>query len=126
MSVRSVLAMVVVAFGVLGVAPGAQAAPAPLTPQSQQNAVRTAKDYLDMAGYSRAGLIKQLQYEGFSVADATYAVDSLSVDWNAQAVRTAKDYLDMSGYSHSGLVKQLMYEGYTAAQAEYGVSAVGL
>ncbi|GFG91509.1 hypothetical protein MBOU_35510 [Mycobacterium bourgelatii] len=98
----------------------------PLSPVSQQNAIRVAKEYLDLSGYSRSGLINQLIYEGFSLEDATYAVDNITVDWNVQAARTAKEYLDMSGYSHSGLVNQLMYEGYTPAQAEYGVTAAGL
>jgi hypothetical protein len=79
-----------------------------------------------MSGYSRQGLIEQLEYEGFSTEDATYAVDHITVDWYEQAARTAKDYLDMSGYSRQGLIEQLEYEGYTPAQAEYGVAAVGL
>lgn len=98
----------------------------PLSPASQQNAVRTAQDYLDMSGYSRNGLIDQLEYEGYSTADASYAVDSISVNWYVQAARTAKDYVDMSGYSRSGLIDQLVYEGYTPAEAAYGASAVGL
>lgn len=98
----------------------------PLSPVSQENAVRTAEDYLDMSGYSRQGLIEQLEYEGFSTEDAMYAVDHATVNWYEQATRTAKDYLDMSGYSHAGLVDQLEYEGYTPAQAEYGAAAVGL
>jgi hypothetical protein len=97
-----------------------------LSPASQQNAVRSAKDYIDMSGFSRQGLINQLEYEGFSTEDAIYAVDHITVDWNVQAARSAKDYLDMSGFSHSKLVAQLEYEGFTPAQAEYGVTAAGL
>jgi hypothetical protein len=117
---------------------GAQAAPfepglplsplgqLPLSPASQQNAVRSAEDYIDMSGFSRQGLIKQLEYEDFSTEDATFAVDHITVDWNVQAARSAKDYLDMSGFSHSKLVAQLEYEGFTPAQAEYGTTAAGL
>ena len=93
---------------------------------SQSNAVSKAQDYLDYTAFSRSGLIAQLEYEGFSVADATYAVDKISPDWNQQAVAKAKEYLDYTSFSHTGLVEQLEYEGFTPAQAEYGVSQTGL
>jgi hypothetical protein len=90
---------------------------------SQQNAARSAKSYLDMTAFSRTGLIKQLEYEKFSTADATFGADSLNADWSAQAARSAKVYLEMTSFSHSGLVDQLVYDGFTPQQAEYGVSA---
>jgi len=79
-----------------------------------------------MTAFSRTGLIKQLEFEGYSADDATYAVDVLNVDWNEQAAKSAQDYLDMTSFSHSGLVKQLEFEGFTPEQAEYGVNATGL
>jgi len=97
----------------------------------QNNAVRSAQSYLDMMGFSRAGLIEQLSSDfgsGYSVADATVAVDSLGVDWNEQAVRSAKQYLDMMGFSCSGLVEQLTSEygsKYTQTQATYGARQAG-
>ncbi|WFR74279.1 Ltp family lipoprotein [Prescottella defluvii] len=102
------------------------AAPAPAKPQissSQRNAVRSAQTYLDMSGFSRSGLIEQLEFEGFSTGDATYAVDSLNADWNKQAARSAKTYLEMTSFSKSGLIEQLEFEGFTSAQAEYGANA---
>ncbi|WP_235009781.1 Ltp family lipoprotein [Mycobacterium sp. 3519A] len=98
----------------------------PLSPASQQNAVRSAEDYLETSSFSRQGLIEQLEYEGFSTEDATFAVDHITVDWNEQAAKSAKDYLEMSGFSRSGLIDQLEYEGFTPAQAAYGVTAAGL
>ncbi|MFV8170895.1 Ltp family lipoprotein [Mycolicibacterium peregrinum] len=98
----------------------------PLSTASQRNAVRSAKGYLDYSAFSRQGLIEQLEYEGFSAADATFAVDSIAVDWNVQAAKAAKAYLDYSGFSRSGLIDQLEYEGYTPAQAAYGATAAGL
>ena len=47
---------------------------------SQSNAVRSAEQYLSMSGFSRDGLIQQLSSdagEGYSVSDATAAVDNL-------------------------------------------------
>ena len=92
----------------------------------QKNAVRSAKQYLSMTGFSRNGLIHQLSSdagEGFDVSDASIAVDSMNIDWNQQAVRSAKQYLNMMGFSCKGLIKQLSSsagEKYTVDQATYG------
>lgn len=97
----------------------------------QTNAARSAKQYLSMQGFSRKGLIQQLSSdagEGYEIADATAAVDSLNVDWNQQAVRSAKQYLSMQGFSCKGLIQQLSSsagEGYTVKQATYGAKQAG-
>lgn len=93
---------------------------------SQKSAIRKAKSYIEMSGFSRDGLIRQLKYEKFSDEDATYALDNIEVDWNKQAERKAQSYLDMSGFSRDGLIKQLKYEGFTTEQAMSGVTAIGL
>jgi hypothetical protein len=98
---------------------------------SQRNAVRSAEQYLNISGFSRAGLIEQLSSSagsGYSVRDATAAVDSLNVDWNENAVRSAKQYLEVMGFSCSGLVEQLTSSSgskYTKAQATYGARQAG-
>jgi len=93
---------------------------------SQQQAEQLAEDYLNYSAFSRSGLIDQLEYEGFSTADATYGVDAQNANWNAQAALMAQDYLDYSSFSRTGLIDQLIFEGFTRAQATYGVNAVGL
>lgn len=98
----------------------------------RKNAIRSAKAYLDLSGFSRAGLIQQLTSkagEGFSRADATYAVDHVGADWNAEAVESAKAYLDLSGFSRAGLIQQLTSKAgdrYSKAQAEHAADKVGL
>lgn len=92
---------------------------------SQQNAVRSAENYLTVTHFSRTGLITQLQFEGYEQADAEFAVDHIAVDWNAEAAKSAQAYLDLTSFSRQGLVDQLLFEGFTAEQAEYGVTAVG-
>jgi hypothetical protein len=99
---------------------------APAESAGQENARRTAEDYVSTAAFSRVGLIKQLKFEGYSTADASYGVDAINADWNEQAAKSAKDYLDVSGFSRSGLIGQLEFDGYTAQQAAYGVSRNGL
>ncbi|GAA1348352.1 Ltp family lipoprotein [Arthrobacter roseus] len=93
---------------------------------SQQNATRKAASYLDFSAFSRSGLISQLEYNKFSTEDATWAVDHVTVDWNAQAAKKAKSYLEFSSFSRSGLVDQLLYNSFTPEQAEYGVAQTGL
>ena len=67
-----------------------------------------------------------MKFEGFSVADATFALNHMKVDWNVQAQGSAKDYLQTSSFSRVGLIEQLKFEGFTPAQAIYGVNHVGL
>ena len=92
----------------------------------QQNALSSAYDYISIMPFSHDGLIEQLEYEGFSVEDATYAADNCGADWNEQAVKSARAYLDIFDYSRSELIDQLVYEGFTYDQAEYGASQNGL
>lgn len=92
----------------------------------QANAVRSADNYLDTAAFSMKGLIKQLEFEGYSKADATFAVKAIKPDWDEQAAKSAENYLSISGFSRDGLIKQLMFEGYTREQAEYGTDKAGL
>jgi len=99
---------------------------------AMENALESAQDYLDYSAFSRLGLIDQLSSEygeGFSLDDATWAVDSLHVNWNEQAVQSAKDYLDYSAFSRQGLIDQLSSEygeQFTVAQATYAVNKIGL
>ena len=97
----------------------------------QKNAVRSAKQYLGIQGFSRDGLIQQLSSDagdGYSVADATVAVDSLDIDWKKQAVISAKQYLSIMGFSCKGLIEQLSSSAgdrYTVSQATYGARQAG-
>lgn len=96
------------------------------TSQGERNALRSAEDYLTFAGFSRSGLVEQLQFEGYTTDEATYAVDNVDADWNAQAVRSAELYAGMMGFSRTGLIDQLQFDGFTAEQAAHGANSVGL
>lgn len=93
--------------------------------RSQENAVGMARSYLDTAGFSRSGLIDQLEFEGFDNEDAIFAVDHIDVDWKQQAVRTAEAYLDTQSFSRQGLIDQLEFEGFTTEQATHAVDELG-
>lgn len=89
----------------------------------QANALGSAESYLRYSAFSRTGLIEQLEYEGFSRADSTFAVDSLNVDWFEQAAKSAETYLEYSSFSRQELYDQLMFEGFSTAEAEFGVNS---
>lgn len=97
----------------------------------QKNAVRSAKQYLSISGFSRDGLIEQLSSsagDGYDVDDATKAVDSLNVDWNENAAKSARQYLSLTGFSCKGLIEQLSSSAgdkYTESQATYGARKAG-
>lgn len=91
----------------------------------EKNALRSAKAYLNVAAFSRSGLIDQLKYEGYSQSEAEYAVTYCGADWYAQAAKSAEAYLELMAFSRNGLIDQLEYEGFTYEQAVYGVTQNG-
>ncbi len=92
---------------------------------SQRNALNSAKSYLRFTSFSREGLIKQLEYEQYSLEDAVYAVDNCGADWSAQAVASAKSYLGIMSFSRQGLIDQLEHDGFTTQQATHGADSSG-
>lgn len=119
----------------------ASSAPAPAPAEtrpagtvSELQALAAAQGYLsDGQGFSRQGLLDQLDSSagnGFSVADATWAVDHSDANWDAQAVECAKGYMnDGQGFSRQGLIQQMTSaygNKFTQAQAEYAANALGL
>ena len=68
------------------VAPTTTEPPQPSFTPGQENAIAKAESYLNYTGFSKQGLIKQLAYDDFSTADATFAVEHIEatggVNWN--------------------------------------------
>lgn len=96
----------------------------------QENALQAAQNYLDLSGFSKAGLIQQLSSpagDGYSKADATFAANNVDADWNAEAVEAAQNYLDISPMSKDALIQQLSSSAgdkFTPAQAQYAANKV--
>ena len=87
----------------------------------EQNALKAALFYIDAIPFSYSGLVKQLQYEGFSQSEAEFAAENCGADWKEQAALRAAMYLDSMGFSRTKLIEQLQYDGFTYEQAVYGV-----
>jgi hypothetical protein len=113
---KKFLALTIIVLAALSLASSAPAA----TP-GQRNALSTAQSYLRMSGFSKSGLIDQLEYEHFSRSEARWAVAHVRVSWNAEAVQAAKSYLRTTSFSRQSLIEQLEYDGFTPSQAAYGV-----
>lgn len=98
----------------------------------QENALKAAGNYLGLTPFSREGLIRQLSSDagdGYSKADATFAVDNVDANWKEQAAKAAENYLDMTSFSRDGLIEQLTSDAgdqYTLEEATYGVDKAGL
>jgi len=107
--------------------------PTPVVTTGDANAAGSAAEYLsEDSGWSKAGLIAQLDSsygDGYTLAQATYGVDSQNANWDAQAVLCAKAYLATGSFSRAGLIAQLdssYGDQFTYAQAVYGVTGAGL
>lgn len=100
------------------------AAPRDNLTSGQKNAVRMAEQYLETMPFSHDGLIEQLVTgSGYTKADATFAVNHVNPDWDAQAVKSAKNYLDTMPFSKKGLIQQLeVGSKFTHAQAVHGAT----
>ncbi len=84
---------------------------------SQENALRSARNYLITMPFSEKGLIKQLKFEGYNKEDAIYGVQNSGANWNEQAAKASEMYLDTQAFSRKGLIEQLIFEGYTQEEA---------
>ena len=91
----------------------------------EKNALKSAKSYLAFTAFSYKGLIGQLEYEGYSNSEATYAADNCGANWKEQALKNAISYLNYTAFSYKGLISQLEYEKYTHEEAVYGADNCG-
>lgn len=98
--------------------------PTPALTFHQRNAIATVRVDLEGQadtegrGRSRAGLIAALYDQGYEMDVATFAVDWLKVDWNAQAYLAAKHLRGWDQrHSPDYVWAKLMDQGFTKAQA---------
>lgn len=90
----------------------------------EQNAYRSAKSYISIMAFSREGLIRQLEYEGYSTESAEVAIDLLEIDWIEQAKKCANSYIHTMPFSKKGLIHQLEYEGFSTSDATIAAESI--
>ena len=86
-----------------------------------QNALKSAKSYIEYSDFSRTGLIDQLEYEKYSYEASVYAADHVGADWEEEALESALSYLEYSAFSKEGLIGQLEYEKFTDSEVKYAI-----
>lgn len=93
--------------------PAAPETTAEQVPAEFKAALRSAKNYLNVMPFCKAGLFQQLTSEygdKFPADAAQYAVDNVGADWNQQALKLAINYRDVLGMSNSAIWDQLVSE----------------
>lgn len=90
----------------------------------EKNALASAINYLDFMSFSKKGLRKQLNFEGYSENEIQYALDHCKADWNEQAVKSARSYLSTMSFSRKELAAQLEFDGYTSSEINYALNKV--
>ena len=103
----------------------------PSVPTEYLSAVAKGQMYGDSMHMSQQGIYDQLTSsygEGFSAAAATYAIQHIHEDYNANALAKAKEYQSQQAMSPSAIYEQLTSsygEKFTAAQAQYAIDHLG-
>ncbi len=90
----------------------------------EKNALRAAKDYLEIMPLSYLGVIKQLELAKFSHSEAVYAADNCEADWNEQASKAAKTYLELMPLSRLGLIRQLELAGFSHVATTFATTKI--
>jgi len=96
---------------------------------SRVEAQQSARDWLSIVPLSRDGLFSVLtQIEGYSVADANFAVDNIGANWSNEATRAARLFIAVwPDLSRAGMIDLLVQlERFTSEQAEFAVNSIGM
>lgn len=85
--------------------------------------INTALKYLDSTGFSKDGLIRQMEHDGYETGRAQRAIQQIGPDWNEQAAKAAESYLRVEDYSKEELQDLLKKAGFTEDEAAAGAEA---
>jgi hypothetical protein len=95
--------------------------------EGQYNALRITKHLLKTSNMSKGELLSTLEGKGFSLDDATYALDTIKPNWGIRAQYTAIEILEVNTLplTKEELYIQLTGEyGFTALEANEGISYI--
>jgi hypothetical protein len=91
----------------------------------QRRAIARAESYTNLMAFSRARLIQQLEFEGFTHNDAQWAVDQLTIDWNEQALKKANSYHSLMSLPPDNIRRLLASEDFSEEQIDYAMTNMG-
>lgn len=92
------------------------------TDERKKEALELAKSYIEASTFSKSGLIKQLEYEGYTKKEATYAANRCGADWNEEAIEFA---LKHTPCSKESLESYLSCFGFTSSQIKFALKEIG-
>ncbi len=89
-----------------------------------KEATADAEGYLQSGSFSEKKLIDQLEYEGYTKATATYAVNHAKANWNNEALEFVQGFADDKelGNSSKSFYSLLDTEEFTKAQSDYAMA----
>lgn len=91
----------------------------------EKNCLSDALNYLNLMGYSKSGLIKQLEFDEYSETEIEYALARCGADWNEEALQLAYGYTSAMSMSKTALQEQLIYEGFEESEINYALEQLG-
>ena len=85
------------------------------------------QSYLNVLSLSKAEMLEQLVYDGFSEEEAAAALDESGIDWNEQALLQAKTQMELlPDTTYAELIDQLEYQKFTHEEAAYAADNCGV
>lgn len=99
-------------------------------PREYKSALKKAESYSNMMHMSKAAIYNQLvsEYgEKFTEEAATYAMENIKADWNANALAKAESYSETMHMSKAGIFDQLISEygeQFTKDEAQYAIDNI--
>lgn len=85
----------------------------PDVPFEFEQALDKAQNYVDFTSFSEADLRGQLEYHEFSPEAIQFALDNVTVDYQAECIEKAKSYLELTSFSEADLREQLEYHKFS-------------
>ncbi len=82
-------------------------------------ALKYAKNYVDMHSVSYKGLLSALERDKFTPEQATFAADNCGADWKHEALEISPDLIKRGASTYDKLIDLLTDSGFTDEEAKY-------
>jgi hypothetical protein len=87
----------------------------------QKNALKQAKSYLNLMGFSASDLREQLAYHQYTDDEIEYAMANCGGNWKEEYYEKAASYLELMSFSRNDLIDQLRYHNFTDDEITYAL-----
>lgn len=86
-----------------------------------KESLKRAEDYIESMSFSKKGLAQRLKFEGYPEDAISFAVGSVSVDYNEEALGRAKMLKIEQKFTENGIREQLYFDGFEEEEINYAV-----